>query len=114
MPLRMFLKDGRASDEITANVFESDRDDAFSGIRCPLCAWRPSASSLWCCDCVGIPSRSSRDSAWCGTHLRAGDAARGAATSGGGRHVFDVTSRRYTMIGTKKEAGAPKCRRWLF
>jgi hypothetical protein len=30
-------------------------DNAFEGIRCPVCAWRPDASSLWCCACVGTP-----------------------------------------------------------
>jgi hypothetical protein len=55
MPLRMFLKDGRAPDEITVKVSEPEHEDPFSGIRCPLCGWRPSSSSLWCCDCVGTP-----------------------------------------------------------
>ena len=24
-------------------------------VRCPLCAWQPSADSLWCCDCTDTP-----------------------------------------------------------
>lgn len=29
--------------------------DPFEGIRCPLCDWRPSASSRWTCICEGTP-----------------------------------------------------------
>jgi hypothetical protein len=28
---------------------DRDDDEIFEGIRCPLCAWRPSASSRWSC-----------------------------------------------------------------
>jgi hypothetical protein len=34
---------------------ESDEDDAFSRIRCPLCHWQPSASSVWACQSFGTP-----------------------------------------------------------
>jgi hypothetical protein len=38
------IADGRAA------IKEEESD--FSRIRCPLCAWQPDASSLWCCaDC---------------------------------------------------------------
>ena len=32
-----------------------DDDDALSGIRCPLCGWRPSAASRWSCSAIGTP-----------------------------------------------------------
>jgi hypothetical protein len=32
-----------------------DDEESFEGIRCPLCLWRPSASSLWCCASTGTP-----------------------------------------------------------
>lgn len=31
-------------------VPDLDERDAFAGIRCPLCDWRPDDSSLWRCD----------------------------------------------------------------
>ena len=55
MPLQLFVKDDRASDRLTVKVSEPDHDEAFGAIRCPLCSWRPSLSSRWCCDCVGTP-----------------------------------------------------------
>jgi hypothetical protein len=55
VPPRLFLKDDRASDPITVNVFVPEDDDPFGGIRCPLCHWRPSLSSRWRCDCGGTP-----------------------------------------------------------
>jgi len=48
------LKDDRAADRIIADVFVED-EEGLSGIRCPRCAWRPSASSLWYCDWVDTP-----------------------------------------------------------
>src|SRR5688572_30424821 len=32
-----------------------DKGPDFSRIRCPLCKWKPSASSLWYCDDCGHP-----------------------------------------------------------
>jgi hypothetical protein len=55
-----------------------------------------------------LPSRFSRVAAWCGTHFRHRGVALGAATSGVGPHVFNVASRRYIKIGTKRETGAPR------
>jgi hypothetical protein len=50
------LKDDRAADRIIVDVTEDEEEDErLSGIRCPLCGWRPSASSLWHCDCVDTP-----------------------------------------------------------
>jgi hypothetical protein len=54
MPLRL-LKDDRAPDRIIVDVSKADRQDPFGGIRCPLCSWRPSASSRWSCACLGTP-----------------------------------------------------------
>ena len=53
VPPRLLLKDHRAP--ITVNVFEPDHDEPFVGIRCPLCNWRPSLSSRWCCNVGGTP-----------------------------------------------------------
>ena len=49
-------------------------------------------------------SRFSKAAARCGTRFRPKVAALGAATSGSGPHVFSVASRRYTKIGTRREA----------
>jgi hypothetical protein len=53
MPLQL-LRDEQATKH-TAMVIPVVPDDAFSGIRCPLCSWRPTASSLWSCLAVGTP-----------------------------------------------------------
>jgi hypothetical protein len=45
----------------TSDVHVSDRplddDETLSGIRCPLCGWRPSASSRWSCISLGTPEQ---------------------------------------------------------
>jgi hypothetical protein len=51
---RLFRKDDRDSDQIPVNISGLDHDEAFSGIRCPLCDW-PSASSRWSCYSDGTP-----------------------------------------------------------
>jgi hypothetical protein len=43
------LKDDRASKRIVVDVARLDEEDTLRGIRCPLCEWRPSPSSRWCC-----------------------------------------------------------------
>ena len=50
-----FLKDDRAPGQITFDVAGLDDKEAFSGIRCPICSWRPAASSRWYCYCEGTP-----------------------------------------------------------
>ena len=55
VPPRLFLKDDRGSDPGTVDVFALDEDEAFDGIRCPLCNWRPSPSSRWYCNADGTP-----------------------------------------------------------
>ena len=32
-----------------------DEDEGFSRIRCPLCQWTPTASSVWSCQSFGTP-----------------------------------------------------------
>ena len=54
MPLQV-LKDDRAPDRIIVDVSHPDREETFTGIRCPLCTWRPSPSSRWFCNWIGTP-----------------------------------------------------------
>jgi hypothetical protein len=53
MALQLF-KDERVSGGTLVNI-SRDEEESFSGIRCPQCHWRPSASSRWCCECAGTP-----------------------------------------------------------
>ena len=55
VPLRRFLKDDRSLGQITVTVLEPDEGEVLNGIRCPLCNWRPSRSSLWSCAWVEGP-----------------------------------------------------------
>ena len=50
VPLRLLVKQDRGPGQITVNAARLDGGEAFSGIRCPLCSWRPSPSNVWCCD----------------------------------------------------------------
>jgi hypothetical protein len=50
----LLLKGNRVSERIIVTV-SSDDDEALHGIRCPLCSWRPHASSRWCCVCIDTP-----------------------------------------------------------
>ena len=53
--LRLFQR-GLRPDEQVGPVEELGEDDAEGGrICCPLCGWRPTASSLWVCDDCGHP-----------------------------------------------------------
>ena len=54
---RQLLKDDRAAERIIVDVSAEDHEDdqALRGIKCPLCGWRPAASSLWFCDCFETP-----------------------------------------------------------
>jgi hypothetical protein len=50
------LKDGRKeSVEKIVDTLGADDEAEFSGIRCPLCQWRPSRSSRWGCVADGTP-----------------------------------------------------------
>lgn len=43
-------------EEIAEKLAELDKEeDQFRRIRCPLCRWQPTASSLWCCGGRGHP-----------------------------------------------------------
>ena len=55
MSWHLLLRDDRESDRTIIRMSESERRESFSGIRCPLCAWRPSASSKWRCDPTHTP-----------------------------------------------------------
>lgn len=48
--VRHALKQQVTIDERVIASLESEEDDAFKRIRCPLCSWHPDASSRWCCD----------------------------------------------------------------
>ena len=43
---------------------EDESDDGFERIRCPLCEWRPTPGSTWCCVNQGTPEPPFQ---WCGT-----------------------------------------------
>jgi hypothetical protein len=45
----MFLKEGRKTEDVVVEIPRLDDEDEFEGIRCPHCAWRPSANDRWCC-----------------------------------------------------------------
>jgi hypothetical protein len=51
VPLKLEFRGG--TDEIEPVEFDVlEIDEALSGIRCPICKWRPLKSSLWTCwDC---------------------------------------------------------------
>lgn len=55
MTLQLLFKDDRLERVNTVQVPRLDEDDPFSRIRCPLCGWRPSASSVWTCIVRGTP-----------------------------------------------------------
>jgi hypothetical protein len=52
----VLLKDDRASLPTIGEQVEQEKHEKTStGIRCPLCGWRPKPSSRWCCDVGGTP-----------------------------------------------------------
>ncbi len=45
-----------AREEIAEKLAELDKEEnEFGRIRCPLCHWQPTASSLWCCGTCDHP-----------------------------------------------------------
>jgi hypothetical protein len=54
MTLRL-LKQDRPPEQITFDTSSLDHETLYGRIRCPLCKWRPSASSRWFCVCEGTP-----------------------------------------------------------
>ena len=55
MSLQLLRRDKQTSGPAIDEITKRDQEDVFAGIRCPRCNWRPSGSSLWCCDCKGTP-----------------------------------------------------------
>src|SRR6185503_16310132 len=55
MSLQMLRRDDQEPPLTTDGLGELHADDSFIGIRRPLCRWRPSVSSRWCCDYRGTP-----------------------------------------------------------
>jgi hypothetical protein len=49
------LKDDRVPAQVIVDETRADDTKPFSGIRCPLCRWRPSPESVWTCHCEGTP-----------------------------------------------------------
>lgn len=54
-PPGLFLKESRPAVPGTIDLPGVEDRDSFSAIRCPLCRWRPSASSRWYCEPRGTP-----------------------------------------------------------
>jgi hypothetical protein len=46
----LLLKKDRPVDPVILDAERLAHDEGFGRIRCPLCSWHPTASSLWCCD----------------------------------------------------------------
>jgi DNA-directed RNA polymerase subunit RPC12/RpoP len=61
--MRLLKRDDVARD-LVVDVERIDADDPLRGIRCPACAWRPEASSLWSCLWTEPPEPRFD---WCGT-----------------------------------------------
>jgi hypothetical protein len=53
--LRGLVDDGRTIAPIAIDLSGVDSDAGSGGIRCPVCAWRPSPASRWRCECGGTP-----------------------------------------------------------
>lgn len=49
------LKESRRTEHIVIPSDESEEEEGLHGIRCPLCAWRPTAHDLWCCVSMDTP-----------------------------------------------------------
>jgi hypothetical protein len=45
----LFLKESHRFKDIVSTRSKSEEDEGLDGIRCPLCAWRPSQRDQWCC-----------------------------------------------------------------
>jgi hypothetical protein len=54
MSLRLLKGDWTPADVVLHRPLDEE-DEALGGIRCPVCGWRPTASSLWCCAGLGTP-----------------------------------------------------------
>lgn len=45
----LFLKETRKKEDLVLEHTGRGEEEEFEGIRCPRCAWRPTAYDLWCC-----------------------------------------------------------------
>ena len=54
-PLRLLKKADPHGDQKFFTVSGPDDDEAFERIRCPLCDWHPTPSSVWFCYGAGTP-----------------------------------------------------------
>src|SRR5262249_46782177 len=55
MSLHLLVRHDRSPSKTVIDKPDLTHDEPFEGIRCPRCAWRPVASSRWCCYCTGTP-----------------------------------------------------------
>jgi hypothetical protein len=44
------LRDQNRVGNLPLTIFRLTEEETFHGVRCPLCAWRPDASSRWSCE----------------------------------------------------------------
>src|SRR5262245_14567879 len=49
------FKETRLRDPVSVDQSDDEIDESLDGIRCPRCAWRPEASSRWCCAWIDTP-----------------------------------------------------------
>ena len=49
------LKRGPSSTFTPFTKPRDDEDEQFSRIRCPLCHWQPTPSTVWACESYGTP-----------------------------------------------------------
>src|SRR5262245_10951453 len=49
-PVIHVLRDQNRVGNFPLTIFRLTEEEAFHSVRCPLCAWRPDASSRWCCE----------------------------------------------------------------
>jgi len=53
--IRWMLKQSPVPGHVTDIDLRLDDEDAFGRIRCPLCGWQPTPSSMWCCHVSRTP-----------------------------------------------------------
>ena len=53
--MELLQKVDPSGDPKVVTAFEPDDDKAFERIRCPLCRWQPTPSSVWSCYGAGTP-----------------------------------------------------------
>jgi len=61
----LLLKETRAPERVTVEILDLGGEESFGHIRCPLCSWRPSADSEWCCFNDATTPEPAFE--WCGT-----------------------------------------------